>query len=515
MIGAITLVLAFGPPTGPSAPFEDHSVVRVFPGDDAQLEHAREVSIDRWTETVRLDRGIDIEVDGDGLAALDQAGIAYEVVLSDLAGSVEGERTRIGENPLLPDFSNFFDEYRSLAEIEAQVDAWAADYPERVIVDEVGASLDGRMIRAVRIRNANTPPDAPVIVLNGLQHAREWIGGAVAMCMAEAFIVGSGDPDIDADIEAILDQRQLIVLPVVNPDGYEFSWSDQRFWRKNTRPPYGVDLNRNWAAGWGVEPGSDSDPESPSYRGTGPFSEPETEAIATYLFGFESVLAHVDFHAYGELVLWPFSFTEEETEVDELTLASWANTLKERINETHGENYQAIAGTDFYPASGTMPDWSVDGLGAVGFTIELRPHFDDADDFEGGFMLPPEVIRPTCDESLAAAVALGKLTLGDDPEPPPDPSEEGGADEGEGTGDGGTESGGGEGELDGGVEPEDTGTGGGEETGGGASTQDAGCSCSAPRHTGTGRTALWSLLGLTILYRRRRRPWDRSADTAS
>lgn len=511
MLGVVTLVLAFGPPTGPSASFEDHRVVRVFPADAEEREQVESVTLDRWTETVRDGQGIDVEVDGDGMAALDQAGIAYEVVLSDLAGSVEGERARIAANPLLPDFSNFFEEYRSLSEFEAQIDTWATDHPDRVIIDDVGLSLEERSIRAIRIRNANTPDDAPVIVLNGLQHAREWIGGAVAMCMAEAFIAGSGDPDIDADIEDILDQRQLIVLPVVNPDGYEFSWTDERFWRKNKRPPWGVDLNRNWSAGWGIEPGSDSDPESPSYRGNGPFSEPETEAVATYLFGFSSVLAHVDFHAYGELVLWPFSFTEDETEVDEETLASWANTLKERLNETHGERYEAIAGTEFYPASGTMPDWSVDGLGAVGFTVELRPHFDDAEDFEGGFMLPPELIRPTCDESLAAAVALGKLTLGDDPEPPPD--DEGGEEEsGEGETEGGEESGDDEAGEEG-VDPEDTGTAG-EETSGGASGEEGGCSCSAQSQAPSG-LGLLSLMGLTIWSRRRRRPSDRNTSTAS
>ncbi len=77
-----------------------------------------------------------------------------------------------------------------------------------------------------------------------------------------------------------MDEVEIIVLPVVNPDGYEYSLDQQsRSCDKNRRPvgfggDFGVDLNRNWGTGWGMEDGSSSDPGSEVYRGHAPVSEP-------------------------------------------------------------------------------------------------------------------------------------------------------------------------------------------------------------------------------------------------
>ena len=99
----------------------------------------------------------------------------------------------------------------------------------------------------------------------------------VGMYVAESFITGYGN---DTLITELVDELEIFVIPVVNPDGYVYTWGPQRLWRKNRRDngngTFGVDLNRNWGYEWGGV-GSSGDPGSGTYRGTAPFSEPETQ----------------------------------------------------------------------------------------------------------------------------------------------------------------------------------------------------------------------------------------------
>ena len=59
-----------------------------------------------------------------------------------------------------------------------------------------------------------------------------------------------GDYEIDPVVRSLVDSTRIVIVPVVNPDGYLFSWSSERYWHKNRRPnnpsDFGVDLNRNW-----------------------------------------------------------------------------------------------------------------------------------------------------------------------------------------------------------------------------------------------------------------------------
>ena len=91
--------------------------------------------------------------------------------------------------------------------------------------------------------------------------------------VAESLLSGYGESD---RITALVNGTEFFIIPIVNPDGYRYTWNSFRMWRKNRRNngngSYGVDLNRNWAVGWGGG-GSSGNPVSNPYRGTGPFSE--------------------------------------------------------------------------------------------------------------------------------------------------------------------------------------------------------------------------------------------------
>ena len=142
------------------------------------------------------------------------------------------------------------------------------------------------------------------MLINGTQHAREWIAAMVTTCVADRLV---RDYDTDPAIRAFVDNTELWVVPVANPDGYQHSWGSDRYWRKNRRGKFGVDLNRNFGVAWGGT-GSSRNERSQTYRGAYAFSEPETAALRDLVLR-EQIAAHIDFHAYGQLVLYPWGYT--------------------------------------------------------------------------------------------------------------------------------------------------------------------------------------------------------------
>jgi hypothetical protein len=191
----------------------------------------------------------------------------------------------------------------------------------------------------------------------------------------------------------------LWIVPVVNPDGYQYSWSDKRYWRKNRRNGVGVDLNRNFSVGWGGD-GSSKSERSEVYRGPYAFSEPESAALRDLALR-EKVKLHVDFHTYGQLILYPWNYTKTPAPERD-RFAGIGDRIASAIFAQHKVRYTLMPGVQLYAAAGTMTDWAYGEAKALSYTIELRPKGGS------GFVLPPSEIRPTCDEGLAAVLELGK-----------------------------------------------------------------------------------------------------------
>jgi len=163
----------------------------------------------------------------------------------------------------------WFADYKPLADIEAKLHALADERPDLCTLTDIGDSVEQRDIWALRI--SGSAADKAGVLINGTQHAREWISPMVNMYIADRLVQGY---DTDPEIRRLLDHAEIFVVPVVNPDGYAYSWTTgNRRWRKNRRRSangsYGVDLNRNWDANWGG-PGSSHSPYSIVYCGTEP-----------------------------------------------------------------------------------------------------------------------------------------------------------------------------------------------------------------------------------------------------
>jgi carboxypeptidase T len=294
--------------------------------------------------------------------------------------------------------AEWFAEYRDNDEVNAYLGRLAARYPDLARVRLLGRSVEGRPIRAIEITNGGKIG----IAIDGGQHAREWISVMVPVCIADRLASGY---ERDARIRRVIDAARFFIVPIVNPDGYHYTWTTDRYWRKNRRGGYGVDLNRNYGVGWG-EAGSSDDPQSPNYRGEHPFSEPETQAVRT-LFEREAIAAHVDFHSFSQVIVYPWSHRRADPP-DRDKLAAIADRMSSAMSTAHGEPYAVRPGSGLRVGSGgTAGDWSYGVHGALSFLVELRP----SRRADGGFLLPPEQIAPTCDESFAGLLALAEWMI--------------------------------------------------------------------------------------------------------
>ena len=161
------------------------------------------------------------------------------------------------------------------------------------------------------------------------------------MYLADMLCDGYG---ADPTITTLLDRVEVIVIPVVNPDGYEFTYAPggYRFWRKNRRDNAGtcegVDLNRNWGSDWNGGQSTSTDPCSDIYVGPSSMSEPEVQALADYCLNHGNIRAQIDFHAFSQLILEPRGYTPvPPADFDELH--ALGGLMSDAIFDVHGKNY--------------------------------------------------------------------------------------------------------------------------------------------------------------------------------
>jgi murein tripeptide amidase MpaA len=201
-----------------------------------------------------------------------------------------------------------------------QYDRLTADSP-LVKQETIGTTELGRPIIALKVtKDAKTTPDnsRPAVLYNAMQHAREWLAGETCRRTLDYFVENYGT---DETVTDIVDSTELWFVCVSNPDGYEYTFTDgNRLWRKNMADNDGdgirgelgdgVDPNRNFATNFGRDDeGSSPNPTSETYRGKGPDSEKETQALKGLQDRVNFVFQKND-HTAAELLLWPQGFQQ-------------------------------------------------------------------------------------------------------------------------------------------------------------------------------------------------------------
>lgn len=330
-------------------------------------------------------------------AALFAAGVPYVVQREDLAAWYAA---RAAADPgARGGAAGSMGGFRTWAEILAEMDRLAAAFPAIVSPKfVVGTTIQGRPIHGMRI--SLTPgahdPAKPVAWYDALHHAREPMGAEAVLRFADFLASSFGS---DADATRVVATRNCLFVPCANPDGYEYNRQTNPngggLWRKNRRSnggaSYGVDLNRNYAWEWGPQwPGSSGDPDSETYRGTAPFSEPETAALRD-LLAQQTPGMSMSVHTYSDLLIYPWGYDTVVTS-DHGSFRAYGDDMTALNGWTHGTAWQVL-----YIANGVSVDWHYGQHGTFAFSPEIGGEND-------GFWPPPSRI-----DALAADAHLPLL----------------------------------------------------------------------------------------------------------
>ncbi|XP_018787467.1 PREDICTED: interaptin [Bactrocera latifrons] len=295
--------------------------------------------------------------------------------------------------------------YHRLADIHGFFDTMAKTYPDICSVETIGYSIQKRPLKILKISNGN--PGNPGIWIDGGMHAREWISSATVTYIANQLI---------EDWENLPEYMRNVnwyIHAVANPDGYEYTHTTDRLWRKNMRSHGrqcpGVDLNRNFGYKWGGK-GTSANPCAQTYRGSKAFSEPETFYISKFISNYprDTFKAFLSFHSYGQYILYPWGYDYQPT-ADKADLDRVARQAGTTITKKSGGKYTVgPSATTLYPAAGGSDDWAKGFAGIkYAYTIEM------GDTGRYGFVLPASHIEPngrdgyTFAETVAHAITQG------------------------------------------------------------------------------------------------------------
>jgi len=389
--------------------YDGHKVVRVPIHSLRDLRLMQQFSQDTWVCGPIRAGLVDFRVEPDTLPLLDAAGIQYEVVIPDVQALIDAERAQIEAAADAPGGlrgPDWFETYHTYGEISQYVNSLVALRPDLATRFAAGESLQGLEIFGVRMTSPKGT-NKPAIFLNCLQHAREWITGAAGMYIADKLVRGYG---VDPVATEILDAYEVYIVPVSNPDGYSYTWTNARLWRKNRRPnangTFGVDTNRNWGYQWGGQ-GASADPGNETYRGTGPFSEPETQALRNFIAARPNIVMSVDIHSFSQLILSAWGYTAAPPP-NAIVFAEMNARIEAAMESVDGQNFTAgPTYTTIYPASGVASDWAYGERQIWGWGFELRP----ASGGNSGFILPAEQIVPASEECWQGVLAAARYLL--------------------------------------------------------------------------------------------------------
>jgi carboxypeptidase T len=255
------------------------------------------------------------------------------------------------------------DQYKNPDEIADIVHSTHAKYPDITEVKTIGKTLEGREILAIKISdNAKTDEKEPVVLVNGMHHAREVMTTEITTDMIEYLTSNYGS---NAEVTNWVNNTEIWVIPMFNLDGNNKMWTEDSMWRKNTRDNFGVDLNRNYPTGWNSCNGSSNYTGAQDYRGTAPASEPETQAMMNFVASIKPVF-NISYHSYSEIVIYPFGCRPKKTPTEQAVEAIGGEIAK-KIDYKPGTAWELL-----YNADGGDIDWMYVEHQVIPFVIEVN-----------------------------------------------------------------------------------------------------------------------------------------------
>ncbi|XP_049867077.1 zinc carboxypeptidase-like [Pectinophora gossypiella] len=296
------------------------------------------------------------------------AGLKTTLVVDDFSIQIEEEKLA-----RLRHVNFSWNAYYDVDDIHGWLTDTSQKYPEWTKLVVGGKSYEGRKLLGLQIK---TPSQKlkPVIFIESGIHAREWIAPATTTYFINQLLTSS-----DPSIVAMREQFDWHIFPTVNPDGYHYTFTTDRMWRKtrskSSNGCYGADPNRNWDYHW-MQSGTSNNPCDPQvYGGSRAFSEVETKTLSEYIAGLKNLTAYIDFHSYGPFMLIPFSDSKEHIDNYDDLVKIGKTSLDYGDKVKVGPRYRepATAAEFLYACSGASMDWVRFALGTrLTFVYELR-----------------------------------------------------------------------------------------------------------------------------------------------
>ncbi|XP_072097248.1 carboxypeptidase A1-like isoform X3 [Mobula birostris] len=330
------------------------------------LEQLENLKLDFWKEPVRSSLPVDLRIPAKHVNAikifLRSNDIAYSVMIKNLQSLVDEECiggliSELRQNGTYTfnyrsyhprqngTYTFNYRSYHPLKEIYRWIKNIAAENPQLVRRMRIGRSSQGRAIYVLKF---STGHGHPAVWIDGGIHGREWIAPAVAIWMAKKITTDYGN---NTSFTSLLNKIDIFMVIMANPDGYVYSQTKNRMWRKTmSKSPgthcFGVDPNRNFDANFGGN-GSSRVPCSESYCGPHAHSEPEVKAIVDFIKKHGNFVAFITLHSYSQRLMYPYGYTQDTPEnVEELdTLAREATEALASLYGTrysHGSIIQVI-----------------------------------------------------------------------------------------------------------------------------------------------------------------------------
>ncbi|CAB3397144.1 unnamed protein product [Caenorhabditis bovis] len=332
----------------------------------------------------------------------DQNNITYHLKDVDLNTFKTRRRRELNQIVTINDVNS---RYLSYEEQMQFINTLSQSFPRLMKLQNLGNSFEGRPITSVRLGEDN--PSKPIVWIDAGMHAREWISYNVALHFIYTMLT-------DPINRQLLRRVTVVVVPNANPDGYEFSRTVQRMWRKtrsrntNSRCS-GADGNRNYPFYWGTL-GVSHSTCSEIYCGTRPQSEPEVLALTNAIQSEETrIKAYLSLHSYGQEILYPWGHTLHTYPSDVNDLIRVGQLMANAIRSVSNTQYTVKnSGDGLYPAAGASDDWAKSRGIKYAYTMELSPE----DDFVG-FELPEELISKVNREALQGVLALVRVVSQD------------------------------------------------------------------------------------------------------
>ncbi|XP_030627792.1 carboxypeptidase A1-like [Chanos chanos] len=394
--------------------FVGHQVLRIQPTNEEQISVLRslaekhDLGLDFWTEPVSVTKPVDVRIPFKVLQPIKifllENDIQYSIMIQDLQDLLDEEERVMKTRSAQPRNTDGYDyaNYHTLNEINSFIDMLVAENPNLVSKIVIGQSYEGRPLNVLKF---STGANRPGIWIDTGIHSREWVTQASGTWFAKKIVTDYGR---DPALTAILNKMDIFLEIVTNPDGYAYTHTSNRMWRKTRKPNsgyscVGVDPNRNWDAGFGGA-GASGYPCSETYRGPYANSESEVKSIVDFVKSHGNLKAFVSIHSYSQMLLYPYGYTSTPCK-DQSELHALAKKAITDLASLYGTQYTygSIINT-IYQASGGTIDWTYNQGIKYSYTFELR------DTGRYGFALPANQIIPTAQETWLALMAIMQHT---------------------------------------------------------------------------------------------------------